>query len=499
MIEDPPPPRSLRPRSLLWPAIAFVALMTMPAWVGLVVAAAVLTARFALRDIRHVRARDIEIAERAAGALQIGSDGHGRAVLVPEQTLAAHGLILGATGAGKSTTLLTLLSEQVRRGRPVVAIDLKGSPGFAAQLRAAAEEADRPFVQWTPDGGARWNPLAVGNATELKDKLLGTERFTEPHYRRAAERYLQMAIQVAQESAPQRTLTLARVVELMAPERLAVATRRLPRARSEYVRDYLTSLTPDQHSAIRGLASRLAVLTESHTGSYLEPAAGAPTVDLRRALNGGEVVLFSLNSSTYGGLAGMLGTLAVQDLIAATGARLSDGAGADGLAVVGIDEFSALGSDNVISLLSRGREAGVGVLLATQELADLDRAGRGLRDQVLGNTALKIAHRQDVPESAATVARLAGTIRVWERSYQTRPGTRGFGGNVATSARLVERYTIEPEQVRSLPTGEAIVIFKSPRAVALHARIRRQPPPPGRQPPLPRQPDRQPPAPGVTR
>jgi hypothetical protein len=480
-----------------------VALMTMPAWFGLALAAAVLTARFALRDIRHVRARDAEIAERAAGAVQIGNDHRGKAVLVPEQTLAAHGLILGATGAGKSTTLLTLLSEQVRRGRPVVAIDLKGSPGFAAELRAAAEGAGRPFVQWTPDGGARWNPLAVGNATELKDKLLGTERFTEPHYRRAAERYLQMAIQVAQESAPDRALTLARVVELMAPERLAVATRRLTRARSEYVRGYLTSLTPDQHSAIRGLASRLAVLTESHTGSYLEPATGAPTVDLRRALNGGEVVLFSLNSSTYGGLAGMLGTLAVQDLIAATGARLSAGR-AEGLAVVAIDEFSALGSDNVMALLSRGREAGVGVLLATQELADLDRAGRGLRDQVLGNTALKIAHRQDVPESAATVARLAGTIRVWERSYQTRPGTRGMGGNVSTSARLVERYTIEPEQVRSLPTGEAIVIFKSPRARALHARIRRQPPsvrapPPGRQPPLARQPDSQPPAPGVTR
>ena len=40
MIEDPPPPRSLRPRSLLWPAVAFVVLMTMPAWVGLAVAAA---------------------------------------------------------------------------------------------------------------------------------------------------------------------------------------------------------------------------------------------------------------------------------------------------------------------------------------------------------------------------------------------------------------------------------------------------------------------------
>ena len=90
--------------------------------------------------------------------------------------------------------------------------------------------------------------------------------------------------------------------------------------------------------------------------------------------------------------------------------------------MVAIDEFSALHSDNVLALLARGREAGVGVLLATQELADLDRAGRGLRDQILGNTALKIAHRQDVPESAAAVARLAGTVRVWEQSYQRRPG-----------------------------------------------------------------------------
>ncbi len=222
----------------------------------------------------------------------------GRPCLIPEQTLAAHGLILGATGAGKSTTLLTLLSEQVRRGRPVVAIDLKGSPGFSAQLRAAAEEADRPFVQWTPDGGARWNPLAVGNATELKDKLIATERFTGASLLARCGRALSTdwRSRSPQESGPERmSLTLKRVVELMAPERLAVATRRLPRARSEYVRAYLASLTPDQHSAIRGLASRLAVLTESHTGSYLEePASGAPTVDLRRALGGSEVVLFSL-------------------------------------------------------------------------------------------------------------------------------------------------------------------------------------------------------------
>jgi type IV secretory pathway TraG/TraD family ATPase VirD4 len=175
----------------------------------------------------------------------------------------------------------------------------------------------------------------------------------------------------------------------------------------------------------------------------------------------------------------MLGTLAVQDLVAAAGARLTDGSGPGLGAVVAIDEFSALRSDNILGLLARGREAGVGVLLATQELADLDRAGHGLREQILGNTALKIAHRQDVPESAVSVARLAGTVRVWEHSYQRRSrvlsGGWSAGGpaSVSTGARLVERFRVEPEQVSTMATGQALVVIKSPRASAHVTRIMR--------------------------
>ncbi len=481
MISDPPPPRDLRPRRLAAPAAAFVVLMTMPPAVALALLGGAWLIRETVRAVRHVRARDREIARRSlvGPTIAIGHDERGQPVHVPERTLAAHGLILGATGAGKSTTLLTLLGEQIRRGRPVVAIDLKGSPAFAGELRDAAAAAGRPFVLWTPDGPSHWNPLAAGNATELKDKLLSTERFTEPHYRRAAERYLQLAIQTAQQTAPQRPLTLSRVVQLMSPERLAAACRDATPERAAHIREYLSSLTPDQTSAVRGLASRLAVLSESHTGPLLEPGPAERTLDLRRAMAGGEVVLFSLNSSTYGGLASMLGTLAVQDIVTATGARLTQGQARGLGAVVAIDEFSALHADNVLSLLARGREAGVGVLLATQELADLERAGRGLRDQILGNTALKIAHRQDVPESAERVAKLAGTARVWEQSYSRRSGALGGGaaaGGVSTSARLVERFRIEPERVSTMGTGEALVVIKSPQPSAHVTRIRRTPP-----------------------
>ncbi len=153
-----------------------------------------------------------------------------RPVRIPERTL-ARGLILGLQAPAKSTTLLTLLGEQIRRGRPVVAIDLKGSPAFAGELRAAAQAAGRPFMQWTPDGPSHWNPLAAG-----RDRAQGQAAQHRALHRTplpsSDERYLQMAIQVAQETAPDRPLTLSRVVELLSPGHLASAGRSAPRARS---------------------------------------------------------------------------------------------------------------------------------------------------------------------------------------------------------------------------------------------------------------------------
>jgi type IV secretory pathway TraG/TraD family ATPase VirD4 len=406
-------------------------------------------------------------AQRSAGAVVLGRDAGGGEVLISDRQLSAHALILGATGAGKSTSLLQILTNHIRRGTPVVAIDMKGSPAFAGTLAGAAASAGRPFALWTLDGGAHWNPLLHGNPTECKDKLIATERFTEPHYQRAAERYVQTVLRVLTQADPQRAPTLGAVVELMDPMRLSVLIRRLSPATAGRTQDYLATLTPDQISAVRGLGTRLAIISESHTGAFLEPAAAgasAPTIDLRDALRGPDVVLFSLNSSTYGKLSAQLGTLAVQDLVSAVGDRLRHQSPGQVVAqaIIAIDEFSALGSDNVISLLARGRESGASVLLATQELADLDRAAPGLRDQVLGNTAVKLAHRQDVPASAQTIAQMAGTERVWEETERIRGALLGDRHAGRGTRRQVEQFVVHPNEIKSLPTGRAVLITKLP-------------------------------------
>jgi conjugal transfer pilus assembly protein TraD len=464
-------------RTPYWTLLVLAGLLALPfAWaVGALAGVAV--ARVVWSAVGERARRRSARTAATSPQLVLGSDLRGRPVALSEEQLSAHALIVGASGAGKSTTLLRILSEQIAQGRPVVALDLKGSPAFAADLERAAAGAGRPFRLWTLDGPATWNPLAHGNATELKDKLIGSERFSEPHYRRAAERYVQTALQVLQ--ATGRRSDLTGVVALMEPRRLSAMARGLDTPLGERVRDYLESLTPDQLSAVRGLGTRLALLSESSAGPYLSAAmaldappasGGPPAVDLRAGLAGGEVILFSLNSSRYGSLAAQVGTLAIQDLISVSGERL-DRPGEGRPATVAIDEFSALGSDHVLALLARGRESGFSVLLATQELSDLERAGRGFRDQVLGLTTVKIAHRQDVPSSAQAIAEMAGTQLAWDETRQLRSplapsGSRG-------TRRQVERFRVHPNVVKTLGPGEAVLLVKSPSAQVTPVRVAR--------------------------
>jgi conjugal transfer pilus assembly protein TraD len=459
-------------RAPYWTLALFAGLLTLPfSWaVGVVVGLAVLRIAWAAARARALARANA--AGRRGTEVVLGADPRGRPVSLSEDQLAAHALIVGASGAGKSTTLIRILGEQIAAGKPVVALDLKGAPAFAAGLEQAAARAGRPFALWTLDGPARWNPLAHGNPTELKDRLISSERFSEPHYRRAAERYVQTALQAL--AASGRPADLGAVVTLMDPRRLSALARDFANPLGDRIRDYLDSLTPDQLSAIRGLGTRLALLSESSAGPFLSgpDAAGAPSpvIDLRAGLTGGEVILFSLNASRYGSLAAQVGALAIQDLISVSGERLQTGVDIVP-ATVAVDEFSALGSDHVLALLARGRESGLSVLLATQELSDLERAGRGFRDQVLGLTTTKIAHRQDVPSSAQTIAEMAGTELAWDETRQLH-GPFDFSGHRGTR-RQVERFRVHPNVIKTLGPGEAVLLVKSPQLRVTHVRVTR--------------------------
>lgn len=389
--------------------------------------------------------------EKVRGQVLLGIDRHRKPYQLGLDALNTHALVLGATGAGKTTALLVLIEAAMREQRPVIMIDLKGDPGITQAMKDLAHWHQRAFTSWSIDGPTPYNPLAAGGPSELKDKLIGMEEWSEPHYQRAAERYLQMVFTVLQETGE--TANLARVVELLNPGTMKALVRRLPEERHEQLWTYLDSLNRDHLSAIAGLQNRLALLTESQAGQWL-CARDGEGIDLARSLQRADVVHFSLNSSIYGGTAAQLGGLIAQDIKAAAGRRIGNPKGA----LVVIDEFSALDGDHVLALLARGRSAGIGVVLATQELADLSRVDPGFLDQVLGNTATKLVMRQEVPASAETLAQIAGTRQVWEPTRQINTHALGPRHTGMGSERRVDTFVVHPNEIKGLAQGELFVI-----------------------------------------
>jgi hypothetical protein len=377
-------------------------------------------------------------------AIELGSDGGG-----------THTLVAGATGSGKTFTQAWITTLAIAYGMSAIVVDPKGDRGLRERLHRAARAAGKAFYVWTPQGPAVYNPYARGGETELADKALAGERFTEPHYQRQAQRYLGHAVRALRAAGCEVSLT--GLVEALDPAGLELLARELPQEQARAAQAYLDSLTTRQRSDLTGVRDRLAIMAESDVGPWLDPATpDADSIELLEAVRSGAVVYFDLSADSRPLLAQMLGSAIVQDLQTVVSALQDRPA----RCLVAIDEFSAIAAEHVAGLFARSRSAGISLLLGTQELSDLRLPGHQmLQEQVLGNLTSVIAHRQAVPASAELIARLAGSRGAWRTTVSS---------DGRTTRTRVSEPLVGPEEVMSLPTGHAAVVrLSSPRSVAI--------------------------------
>jgi hypothetical protein len=417
--------------------------------------------------LRDLAGRASSRLRRAAGAdpwlrdgqLALGSDERGRVVSIPFGGSAGrHTLVVGATGSGKTVTQTWLAVNAIEHGSGAVLVDPKGDEDMCREARRAALDAGRPFLEWSPNGPSIYNPYARGSETEIADKVLAGERFTEPHYLRQAQRYLGHAVRALRGNGIE--VSLQSIVEHLDPERLDVLARTLPESPAEATHAYLDALTGRQRSDLAGVRDRLAILAESDVGPWLDPRdSHAPQFELLEAVRARAVVYFNLQADRRPLLTQMLGAAIVQDLLTTTAALQS----APVATLVVIDEFSAVAADQVVRLFGRARSAGLSLLLGTQELSDLRPPGRErLLEQVIGNLSVLVAHRQAVPRSAELIASVAGTRGAWRVSRQS---------NGRTTRTRTREGILDVDSVMGLAPGWAAVIGLAEGRQACIARI----------------------------
>ncbi len=401
--------------------------------------------------------------------LQIGRNRRGRAAWIPVgYESGSHALVVGATGSGKTVSQAWIACRLIEAGHGAVVVDPKGDRMLEEHLRRSAEKCGVPFLKWSAEGELAYNPYARGSHTEIADKALAGERFTEPHYLRQAQRYIASVVRVMQ--AAEIAVTPRSLALHMQPIELEASARKLGGELAEKIHDYLDSLGERGQRELAGVRDRLAILTESDAGDALEPQEGSAVLDLHQAVRDGAVVYFRLDADRRLLLSNQIARAVIIDLIGLV-AELQD----DPIAtVVLIDEFSAIAADQVARLFGRARSAGVSVILATQELAELKTTGGNsvLREQVLGNIQTVLAHRQNVPESADLLAQVAGTKPVWIATQQTDQGILTHGPSGRGSRRRGHEYEIHPSKIKRLATGQALLVTpgqtQPPTIVTVH-------------------------------
>jgi type IV secretory pathway TraG/TraD family ATPase VirD4 len=402
------------------------------------------------------------------GRLEVGVDIHGGQITIPAGgESGSHTLILGATGSGKTSGQAWIAGRLIEHGHGAVVIDPKGDEQLRDGLREVAEAAGAPFLGWSPSGPLGYNPYAHGTDTEIADKALSGEVFTEPHYLRQAQRYLGHAVRTMRGAGVE--VTAASLMAHMNPDQLEQTAKRLPAEHKQVLHEYLDSLSERSRSDLSGVRDRLSILAESDVAPWLDPGAAGGTIDLAEGLRRRSVVYFELDADRRPLLAQMLAGAIVGDLITLAASPAEQRVPT----VVAIDEFSGIGASQIVRLFARGRSAGMSLVLATQELADLEAAGdRALRDQVLGNVGAVIAYRQNVPSSAALISEVAGTRPAWITTQSMSAPLLGQGTPGSSSRRRGEEPIIDPSRVKRLGTGEAVVIApgsgRSPSLTRIH-------------------------------
>jgi hypothetical protein len=410
---------------------------------------------WALRQRRSLREQRL-----VKGRIALGTTRRGGVCWVPfGASHGVHSLIVGATGGGKTVTQAALAQAHVLAGLPAIVVDPKGDEHLRQVLIDAAQRSGMPFREWSPIGRAVYNPFERGNPTEIADKAIAGQRWSEEHYREASRRLLGKVLATLR-AAGEWPPTMSQVVRHMDPERLDALAARVGGQVGEDVAEYVDGLSARARSDLGGGRDRLAVLVEGELGPRLDPslpgAEPAERINLGEALAAGEVVYFHIDADRYPAASQLLAAALVTDLVSLV-AELQGGA-ARGLLV--IDEFAALAAREVKRLFARARGAGLSLALGTQSLADLrgtdpDDASDTFTEQVFTNVSYLVVHREADPDSAERLAGVAGTVPSWSMTRKVRPGL--WQPREGTKTRERE-YVIGPDQFKRLRPGRAVVI-----------------------------------------
>lgn len=396
-------------------------------------------------------------AETSKGTL-IGADRYARSIELSDKAANQHTLVLGTTGSGKTVTVSNIVESAISRGLPLIYIDGKGDYDLASRVSQYAQIKNRPVSVFSMKGESIvYNPLATGGYTSKKDRIIELREWTEEHYKKLAEGYLQCVFKVMEQcNIPCNLASLAENLELKKLKSL-VRQHEASIPNAQKLMDELNN--QDQASkSIESLMAEIRNFTSSEIGKLFEIEDGKSVLTLDQIIKDKGIAYFCLPALEFPSMSQTLGRLVVNDLKATMAQQLSSEL--KNPVYVIFDEFSVFAGEQVLNVINMGRGAGIHAVLATQSLSDIASGRKENADhfinQVVGNCNNFILHRQNSAEDAEKLASMLGTRNTLEYTAQvSQVGPTHMG-----TVRRTRGFIAHPDDIKTLRTGEAFFYSK---------------------------------------
>ncbi len=136
-------------------------------------------------------------------------------IFFPDAVRSRHVHILGATGSGKTdSVLLRLIDQDVSRGYPVVILDAKGDAAFANFLKEHPRAVKNLLVvdPGNSKESVRYNPLESGSITEATARLFNSMVWSEEFYKTKSREMLMKVAGAAEKKKKKLTLFLLKEI-----------------------------------------------------------------------------------------------------------------------------------------------------------------------------------------------------------------------------------------------------------------------------------------------
>jgi hypothetical protein len=394
-----------------------------------------------------------------------------------------HLVVLGATGTGKTETILTICEWAIRRRWQVIYVSGKEPPNLrksvAPRLTQTANRVGARVRVLAQNTGP-FDPMR-GSTDDIRDRLIRIEEWREPYYQHLANLLCALALDL-NAAAGNPISAFPDLVSYLVESEL----RRLAKTSNDPRVDRLVRAM--DHRQLSGALTRyasVAVFLRSWIGP---PEAGG------WAWEDADLAVVELPTSRQPEAAGVLMRLMLRDLAhyVADGGRRHQVDGNDRPLLIVVEEVSAVAGDEVIgrellNQVERNRSANAFTVVSAQGPEGL--GDEQAQDSLLANCST-LTYRQ--ARKAEMLAELAGTRRRAEAGADYDTDGRYTDKGVA---RMQDAFKAHPNLLRSIGLGEFVLINSNRYLLAAAAMSGPEPVPAPRLPQLPAAPKLELPAP----